>query len=254
MDLGMQGKTVLVTGASRGIGKAVALGYAAEGANVAVTYRSDEQRAADVVREVEARGGKGLAVPLELADTASVTAAVGTVAQHWGGLDVLVANAVQWGSMGDFGKTLADSDPASWTHVLRANLEGTAATVRAAMPYLVEAAAGRIVLVSSGVSRHGLKGSTAYGAAKAALDGFMAGLKWEAGEHGVLVNVVSPGFTVTERNLERFPDSMREEVSARTPTRRLSGPADVAAAVLFLGSPANGNVTGSYLAVAGGID
>jgi NAD(P)-dependent dehydrogenase (short-subunit alcohol dehydrogenase family) len=96
--------------------------------------------------------------------------------------------------------------------------------------------------------------NTLYAAAKAALDGLVASLKWEAGEHGVLVNIVSPGFTVTENNLANFPDETRESVRQRTPSRRLSIPCDTAAAVLFLGSPANGNITGAYLPVAGGID
>jgi NAD(P)-dependent dehydrogenase (short-subunit alcohol dehydrogenase family) len=95
---------------------------------------------------------------------------------------------------------------------------------------------------------------TAYSTAKGGLDGLLASLKWEAGASGVLVNVVSPGFTVTENNLKRFSDEARESVRARTPSGRLSVPGDVAAAVLLLGSPANGNITGAYLPVAGGID
>lgn len=114
--------------------------------------------------------------------------------------------------------------------------------------------AGRIVLVSSGVSRDGRTGATAYSTAKAALDGLLASLKWEAGAAGVLVNIVSPGFTVTENNLARFGDDVRESVRERTLSRRLSVPEDVARAVLLLGAPANGNITGAYLPVAGGID
>ena len=88
----------------------------------------------------------------------------------------------------------------------------------------------------------------------ATLDGFVASLKWEAGEHGVLVNVVSPGFTVTEGNLAHFSDAVRESVRVRTPSTRLSVPDDVASAVVYLGSPANGNITGADLPVAGGTD
>jgi 3-oxoacyl-[acyl-carrier protein] reductase len=99
-----------------------------------------------------------------------------------------------------------------------------------------------------------MAGATAYAAAKAGLDGLVAALKWEAGERDVLINIVSPGFTVTERNLARFSEEVRESVRTRTPSRRLSVPADIAAAVLLLGSPANGNITGGYLSVAGGID
>ncbi|MGH3071081.1 MAG: SDR family oxidoreductase [Gaiellaceae bacterium] len=91
-------------------------------------------------------------------------------------------------------------------------------------------------------------------AIKAALDGLLASLKWEAGAAGVLVNIASPGFTVTQNNLARFGDEVRDSVRERTPSGRLSGPEDVAKAVLLLGSPANGNITGAYLPVAGGID
>jgi 3-oxoacyl-[acyl-carrier protein] reductase len=141
-----------------------------------------------------------------------------------------------------------------WTRSLRANLEGTALTVRAALPHLARSIAGRIVLISSGVSRQGMAGATAYSTAKAALDGLLASLKWEAGAAGVLVNIVSPGFTVTENNLANFGDDVRESVRGRTPSGRLSVPEDVATAILLLGSPANGNITGAYLPVAGGID
>jgi len=109
-------------------------------------------------------------------------------------------------------------------------------------------------LISSGVARDGRAGATAYSTAKAALDGLLASLKWEAGAVGILVNIVSPGFTVTENNLALFSDEVRESVRERTPSRRLSVPDDVAKAVLLLGSPANGNITGAYVPVAGGID
>jgi NAD(P)-dependent dehydrogenase (short-subunit alcohol dehydrogenase family) len=126
--------------------------------------------------------------------------------------------------------------------------------VRLALPHFARSSAGRIVLISSGVSRHGIAGATAYSPAKGTLDGPLASLKWEAGAMGLLVNIVSPGFTVTEGNLARFSDDARESVRERTPPQRLSVPAEVAHAVLMLGSPANTNITGAYLPVAGGID
>lgn len=128
------------------------------------------------------------------------------------------------------------------------------ATVRWALPHLTASDGGRLVLISSGVSRHGRSGATAYSTAKGALDGLVASLKWEAGAVGVLVNIISPGFTVTENNLAQFPDELRASVRQQTPSGRLSAPTDVAAAVAFLGSPANGSVSGAYLPVAGGID
>lgn len=252
MDMGLDGRKVLVTGGTRGIGKAIVLAYGEEGASVALSYAHDADAARCVVEELEASGRSALAVELDLADRASVSAAVESAAASLGGLDVLVANAVRWPV--DARANLADGDPSAWEAAVHVNLDGTVATVRAALPHLARSEAGRIVLISSGVSRHGMAGATAYAAGKSALDGLMAALKWEAGEHGVLVNIVSPGFTVTENNLARFPDETREMVRARTPSRKLSRPEDVAAAVLFLGSPANGNVSGAYLPVAGGTD
>jgi 3-oxoacyl-[acyl-carrier protein] reductase len=250
VDLQMEGRSVLVTGGSRGIGRAVALAYAREGARVAITYATDHRAAADVLAEVPA--GDGIAVQLDLADRTSIDAAVEAVVEAFGGLDVLVANAVRWPI--DAAEPLATGDPELWDRALRTNLEGTVATVRTALPHLRNAAAGRIVLVSSGVSRDGRAGATVYATAKAGLDGLMAALKWEAGADGILVNVVSPGFTVTENNLAHFTDDIRESVRVRTPSTRLLVPEDVASAVVYFGSPANGNVTGAYVPVAGGID
>ena len=259
MDLHLDDRSVLVTGGTRGIGRAVALAYAREGARVALTYANDEKAAAGVVDEIAAGDGSGssgsgqaVAFHLDLGDRASIEAAVAGTVEAFGGLDVLVANAVRWPV--DAARPLADLDAETWDRALRANLEGTVAVVRAALPHLDAAAAGRVVLVSSGVSRHGFSGATAYATAKAALDGLVAALKWEAGAAGTLVNIVSPGFTVTENNLAHFPDEVRESVRERTPSTRLSVPDDVAGAVLYFGSPANGNITGAYVPVAGGTD
>jgi NAD(P)-dependent dehydrogenase (short-subunit alcohol dehydrogenase family) len=252
MDLGLRDRAVLVTGATRGIGRAIARAYAREGARVGITYASDEAAAAAVVQEIAAEGGSGMARRLDLAEPTSIASAVAETAEGFGALDVLVANAVRWPT--DARGPLASVDPDLWAYALRTNLEGTAATVRAALPHLSRSSAGRVVLISSGVSRHGMAGATAYATAKAGLDGLIAALKWETGEHDVLINIVSPGFTVTEHNLARFSEEVRESVRTRTPSRRLSVPADITAPVLLLGSPANGNITGGYLPVAGGID
>lgn len=252
MNTGLMGRSVLVTGGTRGIGRAVALAYASEGARVAITYASDQIAASETVTMLKANGNGGASFYLNLEDIASIEAAVHGAIATLGGLDVLVANAVRWPV--DARAPLAEADHTDWIRALRANLEGTSLTVRAALPHLARSTEGRIVLISSGVSRQGMAGATVYSTAKAALDGLLASLKWEAGAAGVLVNIVSPGFTVTENNLANFSDAVRESVRERTPSGRLSVPEDVAEAVLLLGSPANGNITGTYLPVAGGID
>lgn len=252
MDLDLDGRTVLVTGGSRGIGRAVALAYSQERARVALTYATDQAAARQVVAEIVDRGGEAVALPLDLADPASIGAAVRSTVGTFGSLDVLVANAIRWPV--DTMAPLDSVDADIWDEALRINLAGTVNTVRAALPHLRTATAGRIVLLSSGVSREGFAGATAYATAKAGLDGLVAALKWETGPDGVLVNIVSPGFTVTENNLAYFGDDVREERRKKTPSTKLSVPTDVAAAVVFLGSPANANITGAYLPVAGGIE
>jgi NAD(P)-dependent dehydrogenase (short-subunit alcohol dehydrogenase family) len=252
MDTQLLGHAALVTGGSSGIGRATAIAFGREGARVALTYRSDPDAAERVAAEVAAAGGEGICVPLDLAEPASIEAAVSHVVTRLGGLDVLVANAVRWPH--DAQDALGDSDPIAWERAMRANLEGTARTVRAAWPALAASGAGRIVLVSTGVTRTGMAGSSAYAAAKAGLEGLASALKWEGAETGILINTVAPGFTVTERNLATFGDEVRETVRGRTPSGRLSVPDDIASAIVYLGSPANGNITGVYLPVAGGTD
>jgi NAD(P)-dependent dehydrogenase (short-subunit alcohol dehydrogenase family) len=251
MDLGLSGRTVLVTGASRGIGRVVAERYAAEGAQVAITYADGKEEASDVAGGIGRSGGVAEVFQLDLRDRAAIPATIQAVVDQFGSLDVLVANAVAWPFQA--AGPIAEVDAAAWEAAVEANLFGTAATVRAAMSHLTRAA-GRVVLISSGVSRHGFAGATAYATAKAGLDGLMAALKWEAGAGGVLVNIVSPGFTVTEANLRHFTNDDREPVRVRTPSGKLSVPQDVASAVLYLGSYANTNVTGVYLPVAGGTE
>jgi NAD(P)-dependent dehydrogenase (short-subunit alcohol dehydrogenase family) len=252
MDTRLRDRVVLVTGGSSGIGRATAIAFGREGANVALTYRSDRDAADRVAAEIETAGGEGFAIPLDLSDPSTIDSAVERVLGRWGGLDVLVANAVRWPH--DASAPLPESDPLAWERALRANLEGTARTVRAAWPALAASGQGRVVLVSTGVTRHGMAGASAYATAKAGLEGLTSALKWEGGPTGILVNTIAPGFTVTERNLATFGDDVRDEVRRRTPSGRLSVPDDIASAIVYLGSPANGNITGAYLPVAGGTD
>lgn len=252
MKLHLRGRVVLVTGASSGIGKATAIAFGHEGARVALTYLTRRDAAERTAADVEAAGGQAMVVPLDLGVRSSVADAVGSVVTRWDGLDVVVANAVRWPR--DAGGPFGQADESAWATAVRTNLEGTAATVKEAWPSLCASSQGRVVLVSTGVTRSGMRGATAYATAKSGLEGLAAALKWEGGDAGVLVNVVAPGFTVTERNLATFGDDVREPVRQRTPSGRLSIPEDVAAAVVFLSSGANGNITGTYLSVAGGTD
>jgi 3-oxoacyl-[acyl-carrier protein] reductase len=134
-----------------------------------------------------------------------------------------------------------------WRTTLRTNLEGTFATVRAALPAMRGRQEGRIVLVSSGLAEEGMPDGGDYGAAKAGLHGLARSLAWELGRDGILVNVIDTGFTLTERNLGHFSNELRERVSGAVPSRRLSTPEEVARLVVFLGSQANGNISGEIV-------
>lgn len=194
-------------------------------------------------------------MPLDLADAASMASAVAMVRQRWGGIDVFVANAVQWpDALPDPQRRFEDVPSQEWRDLVRPNIEGMIAGLQAVLPAMRGRPNGRIVLISSDVARHRgpeHPGLGIYGASKAALSGLANGLIAELGGD-ILVNIVAPGFTVTERNLELMPQRLRDQQAAHTPTRRLSTPDDVARAIVFLGSPANGNITGETLNVTGG--
>jgi NAD(P)-dependent dehydrogenase (short-subunit alcohol dehydrogenase family) len=248
VDTGMKGRVVLVTGASSGIGRAIAEAYGAEGARVALTYRSAEAAAHATARAVEAAGGESLVLPLELGRIGSCDEAIAAVRERWSGIDVLVANAVQWPERSpEDAYGFEQMRVERWRTTLRTNLEGTFATLRAALPAMRGRDRGRIVLMSSGLAEEGMPGGGDYGAAKAGLHGLARSLAWELGREGILVNVVDTGFTLTERNLEHFGDDVRERTARAVPSRRLSTPEEVARLVVFLGSAANGNITGEIV-------
>ncbi|WP_395297493.1 SDR family NAD(P)-dependent oxidoreductase [Kitasatospora hibisci] len=252
MDLGLTGRTVLVTGASAGIGRQTARAFAAEGARVAVTYRTGEAKARALAEELGAAAGRALAVPYDLGDPDSVAAAFAEVERRWGGVDVLVANALRRGRRRPPGSRTEEVPAAEWQPLLRDNLEQTLRTVQLVLPGMRARGWGRVALVSSHLARDGAPGQEFYAAGKAALHGFARSLAWDAGPDGVLVNVVSPGLTRTEGVLADLPAEVRERERLRTPTGRLSAPEDVARTVAFLCSEANGNITGAVVDVSGG--
>ena len=245
VDTGMNERVVLVTGGSSGIGLAIAQTYGREGARVALTYHSGKDAAEATAAEID----EAMALPLQLQRIGSCEEAVAAVTERWGGIDVLVANAVQWPQRGpEDGDGFEHMRVERWQTTLRANLEGTFATVRAALPAMRgRDGGGRIVLISSGLAEEGMPGGGDYGAAKAGLHGLARSLAWELGSEGILVNVVDTGFTLTDRNLEHFGDEMRERVAGAVPSRRLSTPEEVARLVVFLGSAANGNISGEIV-------
>lgn len=246
-----EGRIALVTGGARGIGQAVALRLAQDGMAVAV-LDLDEQAGAETVRQVEAAGGRALAVGADVADEASVQTAVERVAAELGPPTVLVNNA---GVLRDnlVHKMSADD----WDTVLSVHLRGAFLATRACQAHMVEAGAGRIVNLSS-TSALGNRGQANYSAAKAGMQGLTKTLAIELGRFGVTCNAVAPGFIesdMTRATAERVGVPFEDFVAgaaAQIPVGRTGRPEDVAAAVSFFCSPDAGFVSGQILYVAGG--
>jgi NAD(P)-dependent dehydrogenase (short-subunit alcohol dehydrogenase family) len=246
MDLGLAGRAALVTGGSTGVGRAAAIALAAEGARVAISYASNEAAAHHTEDLIRQSGGEVQSVLMRLEDPASIEQAVRTVTGTWGGIDVLIANAVRWEEQQPDGSRRFEEVPAEeWRSFLRANIEGTLEVVRSVLPSMRSRSAGRIVFVSSGVAEEGMPGGAlVYATAKAALHGFARSLAWDLGPTGILVNVLALGMTMTDHSLTTFPEPIRETMASLTPTGALSTPEQVAQWLVFLSSTANQTITG----------
>lgn len=247
MNLGLTDRVVLVTGASGAIGAAIARAYASEGALVAASWHRNEDKATTLAESITRAGGTAMPVHLDQADAESVHAAVRRISREFGDVTVLAANAVAWPSR--------DAETADGRdHVFSANTAGTLAVIDAVLPGMRAAGWGRLVLVSSDVVDQPMPWNIGYPASKGALESAAKVLAVREAEHGVLTNVVRPGFTLTDRALST-PGFGRQAVdaeAAKTPTGRICTPDDVASAVTYLGSGANGHCNGEVLSVAGG--
>ncbi|BAF90568.1 putative short-chain dehydrogenase [Azorhizobium caulinodans ORS 571] len=242
----LAGKRALVTGASRGIGAAIALALAEKGADVAITYERSADKAAEVVRAIEAKGRRGIALQADSADPAAVKRSVDDAAAALGGLDILVNNAgiARGGALADM--SLADIDA-----LLNVNVRAVVLASQAALGHLKEG--GRIISIGSCLAeRVPFGGVTVYSATKSALLALTRGLARELGPSGITVNLVHPGSTDTDMN--PADGELAEGQRALTPLGRFGRPEDVAAAVAFLASPAAGQITGTGLVVDGGIN
>jgi len=234
----LEGRTALVTGGSRGIGKAIATELAGAGATVVVGYRSGAEEAEAVASEI---GGRAVR-----ADVAQAEDAQRLVAEA-GDIDILVNNA---GVTRD--GLLARMSDEDWRVVIDTNLGGTFNTCRAAARGMMRRRGGAIVNVSSIVGLHGNPGQTNYSASKAGIIGFTKALARELGSRGVRANVVAPGYVAT-RLTNELPEELRNAMLANTPLGRLGEPEDIAGAVRFLCSDAASFVTGEVLLVDGGL-
>jgi 3-oxoacyl-[acyl-carrier protein] reductase len=241
----LSGRVALVTGASRGIGRAIALKLAAQGATIVAAAR--EQNAAATVEEITAAGGKAEVASVDVADAAAIDALIaGTLARH-GQIDILVNNA---GITKD--QLLLRMKRADWDAVIATNLTGAFALTQAVLKPMIRQKGGRIVCISSVVGQSGNAGQANYAASKAGLIGFAKSVAQEVASRNITVNVVAPGLIETDMTRAITGDA-REEWAARIPLKRLGTPDDIAAAVCFLASPEASYITGQVLAVNGGM-
>jgi len=240
----LSGKRALVTGASRGIGAAIALALAEKGADVAITYQRSADRAAEVVREIEAKGRKAVAIQADSANPAEVKRSVDEAAKALGGLDILVNNAAI--AIYD---TIANFSVADFDALFDVNVRSPLLAAQAAIPHLGEG--GRIISIGSGgADRIVGDPGTVYYMTKSALQSFTRGLARELGPRDITVNLVQPGSTDTDMNPAdgEFAEFQRSLI----PLGRFGEPKDVGAAVAFLASPAARQITGTILNVDGG--
>jgi 3-oxoacyl-[acyl-carrier protein] reductase len=243
----LDGRIALITGASRGIGRACALELASAGAAVAVNYRSDAEGAAAVVQEIEAAGGRALALAADVADAEQAHGLVARCEDELGEIDALVCNA---GITRD--NLIARISAQDYEDVIATNLGGAFYTCQAAARRMLRRRRGAIVTMSSIVGVHVNAGQTNFSASKAGLIGLTKSLAREIGSRGVRVNCIAPGYIATDLT-GVLPESAREALLSSTPLGRLGEPEDIARCVRFLVSDAASFVTGAVLAVDGGL-
>lgn len=242
----MKGKIALITGASRGIGRAIAIRLAGEGCDVALVAR-DESRLQAVAQEVTNLGVRASVVIADLSDGAQVDGVVARTQESLGSPSFIVANA---GITAD--QLAMRLRPEDWDRVIAVNLTGAFRLVRAALPAMVRAREGRIVFISSVAGLMGNPGQAAYAASKAGMIGLAKSLAKEVGSRGITVNVVAPGLIDTDM-ASALPEARRLEMVSHVPLGRLGKADEVAGAVAFLLGKDAGYVTGDVLNMSGGL-
>jgi 3-oxoacyl-[acyl-carrier protein] reductase len=242
----LSGQTALVTGASRGIGRAVALALGRSGARVACAARNVD-KLGETVAAITAAGGTAQAFACDVNDGVSVDKLVETVAAQWERIDILVNNA---GITRD--TLLLRMDDSQWDDVIQTNLRGTFLFTRAVAKVMLSQKYGRIINITSVVGFKGNAGQANYSASKAGVIGFTRTVARELGKRKITVNAVAPGFIQTDMT-EVLPPEIKEELKKQIPAARLGTAEDVAEPVLFLASPAAAYVTGHVLTVDGGM-
>jgi 3-oxoacyl-[acyl-carrier protein] reductase len=242
----LSGQVALITGASRGLGKAIARALAAQGASVAVVARS-EDALKDTLETIRAAGGTAEPFPVDVADSAAVTATIEKIIARFSKIDILVNNA---GVTRD--GLLARMTSEAWDTVINTNLKGAFHFTQPVGRIMVKQRSGRIVNISSVIGLMGNAGQANYAASKAGLIGFTKSVAKEFASRGITCNVVCPGFIETDMTKDLGED-LKKKLLERIPLQRLGQPDDVAGVVEFLCSPAASYITGQILTVDGGM-
>ncbi|MBO9367662.1 MAG: 3-oxoacyl-[acyl-carrier-protein] reductase [Chloroflexi bacterium] len=245
--MGLNGKVAVVTGASRGIGRAIALELAARGARVVVNYHRSEQAAQEVVSQIQANGGEAVAFQADVSDFQQAQALIKFALETFGDLHILVNNA---GITRDtLLMTMSEED---WDEVIRTNLKSTFNCSKAAIRHMIRKRYGRIINIASVAGQMGNAGQTNYSASKAGQIGFTKALAREVASRNITVNAIAPGFVDTEI-LNTMPRETLEAALKLVPLGRMGRPEEIAFAVAFLASDQAAYITGQVLGVDGGM-
>ncbi|MFO0727092.1 MAG: 3-oxoacyl-[acyl-carrier-protein] reductase [Myxococcota bacterium] len=247
MKIDLSGKVALVTGGSRGIGRAVALSLAESGADVALTYASNEAAAKEVVAEIEKRGGKAQAIHLDVVDSAATKKVIDDLAKAKGGIHILVANAGI--AIDGLVMRMKDDD---LDKLFRTNVFGAYYAARSVVFPMMKARFGRIIFLGSVVGEMGNAGQSAYAGTKSAMEGIAKSLARELASRNITANVVAPGFIETDMTT-KIPEEARKALLASIPLGEIGKPEDIADAITFLCSEKARYITGQTLHVNGGL-
>ena len=242
----LEGRRALITGAARGIGRAIALALAGEGADIAINYQSSEADARSLARELESAGRKTLLFKGSVSERPTWTSMIGEIGKAWGRLDILVNNA---GITRD--KTLRKMTDEDWMAVLDTNLNACYFGVSSVMSMMIEQKYGRIVNISSFVGQAGNFGQANYAASKGGIIAFTKTAAMELARYNVTCNALAPGFTETGM-LAKVPEQVQAQILARIPMARFGIPSEIAKAVLFLAADGD-YITGQQINVNGGV-
>jgi 3-oxoacyl-[acyl-carrier protein] reductase len=245
--MSLEGQIALVTGASRGVGRAIALALAQSGAYAIVNYRSNQTAAEESLATIMAQGGRGELVPFDIAVEEQVDEAVKKIVDAHKKVDILVNNA---GVTSD--NLLMRTKPADWDLVIGTNLKGTVLCTKVVSRYMIRQRYGRIINLSSVVGQMGNVGQSLYAASKAGIIGFTKAVAREIASRGVTVNAVAPGFIESDMTA-KLPEKLREEFLKAIPAGRFGTCAEVAEMIVFLAGTKAGYITGQVFNINGGL-